>query len=679
MQSLYEQLRAIVPHQSQSSQNLVLPLQTPTDAIALENLLAVENRRLLKGGALQGKRNSLGFKLACDAIGVEKFLLEQGIRYEDNARITFDQYCKICNPPLNPQEADAIWKSAQKRNPSSCLSLEKLNACVQAWQRKQRTYQRKGSVSQTQNLVVHTPNIRTTQTQDCLDTPETRLARYHHILGELIRIEKIEDPGFREFETQRLAKREGINRKELQTIERYQKLNQELLSISVRELCSEADQDQDWLLENLLEQGVSLLLVSQSKTGKTPLVYDLAYSVATGNPWLGVFNVPHPGGVLIIQSDESVRASKRNFRKRGINKLDTVEFTQDFTMEDLPRLKKKIEFLKTTVNLRLVVIDSLTTINRANVYSENDTEYARDLYELTMLAAAMGITIIITHHRNKGAVKSGLDIVSGSHQIPAAVDDIWVLHRLSEKEDPTKLKRVLERVAGHDGDLFQYVIQFDLDDRSWSLEHEYDPAENEGDRFKEVKKSTDKVSASTRDRVLDVLNQSDRVWDYEDLAEKTKINENSIRKALRELLASGHIDRCKQSHKGRQRFVYYRFGAADRIKTAETEALQGAGDLILETADQIFPQLNTSQSSDRSNSNLIHPFSSHDAKSDPNVQDQNLESQGEQSLEVNLIHAPQIMADGFKDVTDQKLDWPAHTIRLLPSTQTHLGMPCEDS
>jgi hypothetical protein len=63
---------------------------------------------------------------------------------------------------------------------------------------------------------------------------------------------------------------------------------------------------------------------------------------------------------------------------------------------------------------------------------------------------------------------------------------------------------------------------------------------------------------------------------------------------------------------------------------------------------------------------------------DPNIQDQNLESQAEQSLEVNLIHASQIISDGFKDVTDQKLGWPAHVIRLLPSTQPRLDMPCEN-
>jgi predicted transcriptional regulator len=680
MQYTFEELRKIVPHrQSPLPQSQASLLPENAGAVPIEICLAVSNRHLLKIGALHGERNNSGAKLVRDLIGVEAFLSQKSIHFEQDAWTLFEQFCKRCNPPLDSKEAAAIWKSAQKQNPNPCLSPEKLNACIQAWQRKQRVYQREGLVTQTQNLDVPTPDIRTTETQENLDTPETRLARYHRILEELIRIERIEDPGFQEYEKHQLAKREGINKKELQTIERYQKLNQELLSISVRELCAEADQDQDWLLENLLEQGVSLLLVSQSKTGKTPLVYDLAYSVATGNPWLGVFNVPQPGGVLIIQSDESVRASKRNFRKRGINKLDTVEFTQDFTMEDLPRLKKKIESLKTSVNLRLVVIDSLTTINRANVYSENDTEYARDLYELTMLAAAMGITIIITHHRNKGAMKSGLDIVSGSHQIPAAVDDIWVLHRLSEKEDPTKLKRVLERVAGHDGDLFQYVVQFDLDDRSWSLEHEYDSEGNEGDRFKEFKKQPEKVSTNIRFQVVELINQSAQFWSFQDVAEAMGISENTIRKALKELHVSGHIDRHKQEHNHRKRFVYCRLAAVpNQIKIAETNTVIDFEDLISKGMDQIPSQLNALESSDGSNWNLIHPCSSHDAKFDPNIQDQNLESQAEQSLEVNLIHASQIISDGFKDVTDQKLGWPAHVIRLLPSTQPRLDMPCEN-
>lgn len=88
------------------------------------------NRALVEYGAEEGCRNSSGAKVARDLIGTKSWLEKQG--FSPNPRGLFDQYCQRCTPPLDSREADLIWQSAEKSNPTPCLSEDKLEKCLAA-------------------------------------------------------------------------------------------------------------------------------------------------------------------------------------------------------------------------------------------------------------------------------------------------------------------------------------------------------------------------------------------------------------------------------------------------------------------------------------------------------------------------------------------------------------------
>jgi hypothetical protein len=106
-------------------------------AIPLENCLTLSDRSLIESGAAQGERNASGAKLARNLIGTANYLSAENIRYQGTPRLLFDYFCHHCNPPLDAKEAEQIWKSAEKDNPTPSLPPDYLRTCITAWERKQ--------------------------------------------------------------------------------------------------------------------------------------------------------------------------------------------------------------------------------------------------------------------------------------------------------------------------------------------------------------------------------------------------------------------------------------------------------------------------------------------------------------------------------------------------------------
>jgi hypothetical protein len=105
--------------------------------IPLYNCLSKSDRDLIDNGAGEGSRNDSGAKLARNLIGTANRLVQLGYRFEGDPRSLFDQFCSHCSPPLGSREADTIWKSANKDNPTATLTDDAIENCVKAWQKKQ--------------------------------------------------------------------------------------------------------------------------------------------------------------------------------------------------------------------------------------------------------------------------------------------------------------------------------------------------------------------------------------------------------------------------------------------------------------------------------------------------------------------------------------------------------------
>jgi phage/plasmid-associated DNA primase len=111
---------------------------TNKDVIPLERCLSKKHRELLESGEGEGSRDNTGAALARDLIGTANYLRDIGQAFDGDPYDLLAQYCSRCNPPLGSRDCDRIYKSAEKDDPDSCLSSDKIDNCIEAWERNQR-------------------------------------------------------------------------------------------------------------------------------------------------------------------------------------------------------------------------------------------------------------------------------------------------------------------------------------------------------------------------------------------------------------------------------------------------------------------------------------------------------------------------------------------------------------
>ncbi|MFN6538675.1 MAG: DUF3987 domain-containing protein [Nostoc sp. EkiNYC01] len=230
----YDELRAIIPQ----SKTVVpsIPLNVPSGDVPLECCLTKADRALVDSGAVQGERNSKGAALARNLIGTAARLNHLGHRFNGEPRALFDSYCKSCSPPLDTREADAIWKSATKDNPTATLTDEALENCIKSWQRQQSVNSQppRGFDSKKQTV-----------TGDSTKKGDSSKKATDEIASTVTTVTKILEAGFTDYEeTQKIG--------ELLDSTSVKKAALDQIVSSIRTRMDEVQPDDEIRLENLI-------------------------------------------------------------------------------------------------------------------------------------------------------------------------------------------------------------------------------------------------------------------------------------------------------------------------------------------------------------------------------------------------------------------------------------------
>lgn len=146
--------------------------------------LSKDSRELLENGTGEGGRNATGAKLARDLIGTATELQTMSVRFVNDPRQLFDQYCARCSPPIERSEADSIWNSAEKSGPGASLSNDKIQTCIEAWQQRPNSGA-KGSPKPQSNVV---PMVRGEVAVDDFTKSEEYRSDFEHYQDEESRL-----------------------------------------------------------------------------------------------------------------------------------------------------------------------------------------------------------------------------------------------------------------------------------------------------------------------------------------------------------------------------------------------------------------------------------------------------------------------------------------------------------
>lgn len=197
----------------------------------------------------------------------------------------------------------------------------------------------------------------------------------------------------------------------------------------------EGSSELEWLIEGLwVAEGVGIV-GGNPKAGKTWLALDLALSVASGTPALGVYAIPRAGPVLLFAAEDppaTVRA-----------RLEGLATSRDLSLENLPlhvilasslrldQLKDQARLVEAVERFRprLLVLDPFVRLHRINENSAQEVSgvlaYLRDLQR------SCHVAVLVVHHARKagaGSAQAGLSL-RGSGDFYAWGDELLHMRR----------------------------------------------------------------------------------------------------------------------------------------------------------------------------------------------------------------------------------------------------------
>jgi len=194
------------------------------------------------------------------------------------------------------------------------------------------------------------------------------------------------------------------------------------------------------VIHGLLREGEVMNIIAPPKTGKSWLSNDLAIAVATGRPWLGMFETVR-GDVLIIDNELHPETIAHRIPKVGearglyLDDYAACVWVQSLRgqLRDLVAMEPYFMEIQPG-QYKLIILDAFYRFMPRET-SENDNATMAMLYNhLDRHAARLGCSFVLIHHASKGnqSGKAVTDIGAGAGSQSRATDTHLVLRAHEE-------------------------------------------------------------------------------------------------------------------------------------------------------------------------------------------------------------------------------------------------------
>lgn len=207
----------------------------------------------------------------------------------------------------------------------------------------------------------------------------------------------------------------------------------------------------DFIVDNLMKSNGLYCLVARPKVGKSLLALQLAYSIATGNTFLGFRTNPSPVLYISTEMDSMQlidRVDKMNLQFTDSN-LKIIEQNPNERKLNLMDLKCKFQEFA-DINGKFVIIDMFNGIDLncgydLNNYQDVGTEVIPRFRDI---CKQFNLTILLIHHLNKS------NTILGSTAIDGSVDGIITL-----KQDKDIKNKIIFNYESRDYEGFNLVLK----------------------------------------------------------------------------------------------------------------------------------------------------------------------------------------------------------------------------
>lgn len=229
----------------------------------------------------------------------------------------------------------------------------------------------------------------------------------------------------------------------------------------------------DIIVENLMISNGVYLLVSHPKVGKSMFALQLAFSLTTGEDFLG-FKV-NPSHVLYITTESDINQIDERYKlmnlKPDISKLDIIDWNDipDFYIRDIERDIHKLTFNGDPL---FIIIDMFKDIKFDSDFDINNYQEINNVVfrKFREICNKYNATLLVTHHLNKrdetmGSVGLNAD-VSGIIKLKESKNDFNRLTLDYKGRDLSRLELNLKR---NDNQTFSIVDENNNDEVDYNL------------------------------------------------------------------------------------------------------------------------------------------------------------------------------------------------------------------
>ncbi len=182
---------------------------------------------------------------------------------------------------------------------------------------------------------------------------------------------------------------------------------------TLQELLATPYRGADFILEpQLLAPGGTMALYGMAGTGKSWLAIELAFAIATGQPWLGIYPT-RKSSVLIVQAEQVERQYQRRLAKyvahlNGKERPENLWFDNDLglKLDGFVGLNTLIDDIKER-KPQVVILDCLYQLIAGSVSSEPELKKFKD--NIDEIRKLYNIAFILLHHPRKSYGDEGED------------------------------------------------------------------------------------------------------------------------------------------------------------------------------------------------------------------------------------------------------------------------------
>lgn len=172
-----------------------------------------------------------------------------------------------------------------------------------------------------------------------------------------------------------------------------------------------------WLIPGLIGATGVTLLTAPPGGSKSTFAFDLAGSIINGTDFMGE-PIKENGFVVFACSDEPLAESQERATLQGFINSDNFAFLTDWTVQQMEMLEESIADNRP----KLVIVDSLDSINSGAGIDENSTEASNCIKQFTALSNKYSCAFVLLHHENKDPQLKGVNKARGSTAIVASAN-----------------------------------------------------------------------------------------------------------------------------------------------------------------------------------------------------------------------------------------------------------------